>query len=189
MPVLWDKKAETIVNNESAEIMRMFYEEFDGLLPGHLREGARAGGGFYPERLRGEIDEMNGWVYETVNNGVYKTGFATTQQAYEKSLYPLFESLDRLERHLGEPGHQPYLFGEHVTEADVRLYTTLIRFDVAYYNIFMCNLKMIRYDYPRLSRWLRNLYWDGGKMLNGHAFKDTVDFWTVSGLFLGDGVG
>ncbi|KAM0795325.1 transferase [Usnea florida] len=178
VPVLWDKKAETVVNNESAEIMRMFYEEFDVFLPGHLREAGRPGGGFYPERLRAQIDEMNEWVYDTVNNGVYKTGFATTQEAYEASLYPLFDSLDRLEGHLGEPGHQPYLFGEHVTEADVRLYTTLIRFDVAYYNIFMCNLKMIRYDYPRLSRWLRNLYWDGGKMVNGHAFKDTVDFWT-----------
>lgn len=180
VPALWDKKAETIVNNESSEIIRMFYSAFDELLPEHLREDGKPGGGFYPEKLQKEIDAMNDWVYNTVNNGVYKTGFASTQDAYEANLYPLFESLDRLEKHLGEPGHHPYLFGEYITEADIRLYTTMIRFDVAYYNIFMCNLKMIRHDYPRLSRWLRNLYWDGGKTLNGHAFKDTVNFWTVS---------
>jgi len=180
VPALWDKKRETIVSNESSEIIRMFYTEFDALLPEELREGNRPGGGFYPEHLRGEIDEMNEWVYNTVNNGVYKTGFASTQEAYEANLMPLFESLDRLEKHLGEEGHAPYLFGEFITEADVRLYTTLIRFDVAYYNIFMCNLKMIRHDYPRLSRWLRNLYWDGGKTLRGEAWRDTVSFWTVS---------
>ena len=178
VPCLWDKEKETIVSNESSEIIRMFYTEFDGFLPEGMREVNRPGGGFYPEGLRGEIDEMNEWVYEKVNNGVYKTGFATTQQAYEDNLFPLFEALDRLEKHLGgweEKG--PYLFGEFVTEADVRLYTTLIRFDVAYYGIFGCNLRMIRHDYPKLSKWLRNLYWSGG------AWKDTVDFWTVSGLF------
>lgn len=179
VPTLWDKKTETVVNNESSEIIRMFYTEFDHLLPEHLREANKPGGGFYPEHLRKEIDEMNDWVYHTVNNGVYKTGFATTQAAYESNLYPLFESLDRLEKHLGEPGHSPYLFGKYITEADVRLYTTLIRFDVAYVNIFMCNLKMIRYDYPKLSRWLRNLYWDGGKTLYGHVWKDTTYFTLV----------
>lgn len=180
VPCLWDKESETIVSNESSEIIRMMYTEFDDFVPAELREENRPGGGFYPEHLRTEIDEMNEWVYHTINNGVYKTGFATTQEAYEANLYPLFESLDRLERHLGEDGHSPYLFGEFITEADVRLYTTLIRFDVAYYGIFMCNLRMIRYDYPRLSRWLRNLYWDGGKTLRGEAWRDTVDFWTVS---------
>ena len=179
VPVLWDKKSETIVSNESSEIIRMFYCEFDDLLPEGDREEAHPMGGFYPEHLRSRIDEMNEWVYERVNNGVYKTGFAATQEAYEKALFPLFESLDRLEKHLGE-GKGPYLMGEGVTEADVRLYTTLIRFDVAYYNIFMCNLKMIRHDYPRLSRWLRYLYWDGGKVRNGEAFRKTVDFEAVS---------
>ena len=180
VPTLWDKKTETIVNNESSEIIRMFYTEFDNLLPDHLKEVNKPGGGFYPSKLRKEIDELNTWVYDTVNNGVYKTGFATTQEVYESHLFRLFESLDRLEKHLGEPGHSPYLFGEHVTDADIRLYTTLIRFDVAYYDLFLCNLKMIRYDYPRLSRWLRNLYWDGGHVQNGAAFKDTVNFWQVS---------
>lgn len=182
--MLWDKKTETIVNNESSEIIRMFYCEFDDLLPEELRESAQPGGGLYPEHYRSEIDAMNEWVYNTVNNGVYKCGFATNQAAYESHLFPLFESLDRLEKHLGEPGHSPYLFGKYITEADIRLYTTMIRFDVAYYPIFMCSLKMIRHDYPRLSIWLRNLYWDGGKTLNGHAFKDTVDFWIVSLVLL-----
>jgi len=176
VPVLWDKKTETIVNNESSEIIRMLYSEFDEFVPEPLREISRPGGGFYPEHLRTEIDAMNEWVYNTVNNGVYKTGFATTQKAYESHLFLLFESLDRLEKHLGEPGHSPYLFGEYLTEADIRLYTTMIRFDVAYHNIFKCNLKMIRHDYPRLDRWLRNLYWNGGNLQNGHAFKDTTNF-------------
>jgi putative glutathione S-transferase len=180
VPVLWDKKVGTIVNNESSEVIRMMYSEFDDLLPEGLRESSKPGGGFYPEHLRKEIDGMNDWVYNTVNNGVYKCGFAANQEAYETNLYPLFESLDRLERHLAEPGHSPYLFGEYITEADVRLYTTMIRFDVAYYNIFNCNLKMIRHDYPRLSRWLRNLYWDGGKTLNGDIWRKTVNFYTVS---------
>lgn len=124
VPVLWDKKTDTMVNNESSEIIRMFYSEFDDLLPEHLRESTKekAGGGIFPERLRGEIEEMNEWVYNTVNNGVYKTGFATSQEAYEANLYPLFESLDRLEDILAKHG-KPYLFGDHITEADVRLYT------------------------------------------------------------------
>ena len=180
VPTLWDKKKETIVNNESSEIIRMLFTEFDDLLPEPLRESAHPFGGYYPEKLRPEIDAMNEWVYDTVNNGVYKCGFATTQGAYESHVTPLFDSLDRLEEHLQQPGHSPFLFGKAVTEADIRLYTTLIRFDVAYHNIFKCNLKMIRHDYPALSRWLRTLYWNGAKVKNGEAFKDTVDFWVVS---------
>ena len=179
MPTLWDKKKETIVSNESSEIIRMFFTEFDDFLPQELRETAHPFGGFYPSHLRKEIDDLNEWVYDTVNNGVYKCGFAGSQEAYDRHVYPLFESLDRLEKLLGEHGHSPYLFGDAIIEADIRLYTTLIRFDVAYHNIFKCNLKMIRHDYPRLSRWLRYLYWDGGKKTNGAAFKDTVDFWIV----------
>jgi glutathionyl-hydroquinone reductase len=170
VPALWDKKKETIVNNESSEIIRMFYTEFDDLIPPERREANRP---LFPEKLRSEIEEMNTWVYDTVNNGVYKTGFATTQDAYEANLFPLFKSLDRLEAHLGEKGHGPYLFGEHVTEADVRLYTTIIRFDVAYYLIFKCNLKMVRYEYPNLHTWMRRLYWDKGEETNGGAFGKT----------------
>ncbi|RMZ75095.1 hypothetical protein DV738_g5650, partial [Chaetothyriales sp. CBS 135597] len=176
VPLLWDKKTETIVNNESSEIIRMFYSAFDELLEPGLREANRPGGGFYPSHLRKEIDEMNDWVYDTINNGVYKCGFATSQQAYDSSIYPLFKSLDRLEAHLADPAHQPFLFGKHITEADIRLYTTLARFDVAYYSIFKCNLKMIRHDYPLLSLWLRNLYWDESETTNGGAFKKTTAF-------------
>lgn len=183
VPVLWDKKNETIVNNESSEIIRMFYSEFDGLLPEELREINHPGGGFYPERLRTEIDAMNEWVYSTINNGVYKTGFATTQEAYDLNVYPLFKSLDRIEEHLSQPEHQPYLFGDHITEADIRLYTTIARFDVAYYLIFKCNLKMIRHDYPRIHLWLRRLYWDESEKTRGGAFKKTTFFDAVSSYF------
>ncbi|KAI1916254.1 hypothetical protein LOZ61_001247 [Ophidiomyces ophidiicola] len=180
VPVLWDKKKETIVNNESSEIIRMMYTEFDDLLPEQLREINKPNGGLYPEKLRNEIDEMNEWIYQTVNNGVYKTGFATTQEAYDENVYPLFASLDRLERHLGEPGHGPYLFGEHITDADIRLYPTIARFDVSYHHTFKCNLRMIRHDYPRIDRWLRTLYWDESARTNGGAFGKTTDFIAVS---------
>ncbi|KAK5260666.1 hypothetical protein LTR20_000069 [Exophiala xenobiotica] len=176
VPVLWDKKTHTIVNNESSEIIRMLYNSFDEFLERDLREANKPGGGFYPQHLRQQIDEMNEWVYNTVNNGVYKCGFAATQEAYDANVYPLFKSLDRLEAHLADPSHQPYLFGEHITEADIRLYTTIARFDVAYYNIFNCNLKMIRHDYPHLSKWLRNLYWDESDRTNGGVFKKTTFF-------------
>ncbi|KAF5864773.1 hypothetical protein ETB97_006618 [Aspergillus alliaceus] len=176
IPVLWDRKKETIVNNESSEIIRMFYTEFDHLLPDDLREVNNPGGGLYPQHLRKEIDEMNEWVYHQINNGVYKTGFATTQEAYEENLYPLFEALDRIENHLAQQRHQPYLFGKHITEADIRLYTTVARFDVAYYLIFRCNLKMIRHDYPRIHLWYRRLYFDESKRTQGGAFKNTTFF-------------
>ena len=176
VPLLWDKKTETVVNNESSEIIRMFYSEFDAFLAEPLRETNTPNGGFYPPHLRAEIDEMNDWVYNTVNNGVYKCGFSTTQQAYDSNVYPLFASLDRLEQHLSQSGHSPYLFGAHITEADIRLYTTMARFDVAYFTIFQCNLKMIRHDYPRLHLWLRNLYWDTSDRTNGGVFHRTTYF-------------
>lgn len=116
VPVLWDKVEETIVSNESSEIIRMFYHEFDGLLED---EGDRKID-LLPEGLRGRIEEMNGWVYDLINNGVYKVGFATGQAAYEESLARLFEGLDRVEEMLKESGG-PFVFGEELTEADVRL--------------------------------------------------------------------
>ncbi|KAI4956802.1 hypothetical protein J4E86_005273 [Alternaria arbusti] len=179
VPTLWDKKkgrSQTIVNNESSEIIRMFYTEFDAFIPEQLRESSKGVKSILPKHLREDIDAMNEWVYDTINNGVYKTGFAQSQEAYEEHVYPLFKSLDRLEEHLGQPGHGPYLFGDHITEADIRLYTTIIRFDVAYFTIFKCNLKMIRYEYPRLHNWVRRLYWDESETTNFGAFKKTVDF-------------
>lgn len=158
VPVLWDKKTHTIVNNESSEIIRMFATAFDELLPEQFREVNRPGGGLYPESLRKEIDEINDWVYTSINNGVYKTGFASSQESYEANLYPVFDALDRVETILSDG--RKYLLGGYLTEADVRLYTTIIRFDLGYHPIFLCNLKSIRHDYPAIYLWVRRLYWD-----------------------------
>lgn len=107
VPMLWDKKKETVVSNESSEIIRMFYSAFDDLLPQEIREEKQAGGGYLPKELKPEIEAMNEWVYHDVNNGVYKTGFASTQEAYEEALIPLFKGLDKLEDHLSQPGNWP----------------------------------------------------------------------------------
>ncbi len=150
VPVLWDKKRETIVSNESSEIIRMFNSAFDGLT------GNRDD--YWPEPLRDAIEEVNDRVYHTVNNGVYKTGFATTQSAYDDAVGPLFDSLDWLEERLGE---NRYLVGDRITEADWRLFTTLIRFDKVYHGHFKCNRQRI-VDYPNLWGFTRELYqWPG----------------------------
>jgi putative glutathione S-transferase len=171
------KTVETIVNNESSDILNMLIHAFDPLLPEDQREPQK---GFSPTYLRREIDLFNAWVFDTVNNGVYKVGFATSQAAYNEHVTTLFQSLDRLEHHLSQPEHRPYLFGEHITEADIRLFTTLIRFDIAYYTLFKCNVKMIRIDYPRLHEWLRRLYWSEGPGTGGGAFRKTTNFDVVS---------
>ena len=150
VPVLWDKHQGTIVSNESSEIIRMFNSAFDGV-------GAAAGD-YYPEALREEIDTINERVYHTVNNGVYRSGFATTQEAYEEAVVPLFETLDWLEDRLSG---QRYLAGSAITEADWRLVTTLFRFDPVYVGHFKCNLKRIA-DYPNLSAYTRDLYQQPG---------------------------
>ncbi|WP_347911715.1 glutathione S-transferase family protein [Pseudomonas grandcourensis] len=157
VPVLWDKKLKRIVNNESSEIIRMFNGAFDDLTGNDLD--------FYPAPLRGEIDALNERIYPAVNNGVYRAGFATSQLAYEQAFDEVFAELDRLELLLGA---NRYLAGEYLTEADIRLFTTLIRFDAVYYGHFKCNLRRIA-DYPNLSNWLREIY-----QLPGIA--ETVDF-------------
>jgi len=161
VPVIWDKKQSTIVNNESSEIIRMLNSAFDGI-------GAKPGD-YYPEGLRETIDSVNERVYHNVNNGVYKAGFATTQEAYEEAVMPLFETLEWLEGILAE---NRYLCGPRITEADWRLFTTLIRFDAVYVGHFKCNIRRID-DYPNLSNYLRELYqWPGvSETIDFHAIK------------------
>ena len=146
VPVLWDKKDKTIVSNESSEIIRMLNQAFD--------EWGEASVDFYPEALRGEIDAVNELVYPSINNGVYRAGFATTQAAYEEAFRELFAALDTLEDRLSR---QRYLVGNRLTEADWRLFTTLVRFDPVYVGHFKTNLRRIA-DYPNLSNYLRELY-------------------------------
>jgi putative glutathione S-transferase len=147
VPVLWDKKEETIVSNESADIIRMFNTAFNDIT-GNTED-------FYPPQQQATIDALNERIYKTVNNGVYKAGFASTQKAYDKAIEPLFETLDWLEEKLKNEG--PYLCGEKLTEADWRLFTSLIRFDAVYYVHFKCNLQRIQ-DYSALSAYVERLY-------------------------------
>jgi len=150
VPVLWDRQTQAIVNNESAELIRILNTAFDDLTGSRLD--------LYPKPLRAEIDQLNERIYPHVNNGVYRAGFASTQKAYETAFDELFSELDALEQRLAE--HR-YLTGEYLTEADWRLFTTLVRFDAVYHGHFKCNLRRIE-DYPNLSNWLRELYqWPG----------------------------
>ncbi len=146
VPVLWDKKTQTIVSNESSEIIRMLNSEFESL--------SNSSADYYPTAHQDEIDQVNERIYNTINNGVYRAGFATSQAAYEEAFSELFDSLDWLESRLSK---QRYLVGSTMTEADWRLFTTLIRFDAVYVGHFKCNLKRIA-DYPALSAYLRELY-------------------------------
>jgi putative glutathione S-transferase len=146
VPVLWDQHTQTIVNNESSEIIRMFNSAFDGI-------GARAGD-YYPKELRDEIDELNARIYDTVNNGVYKAGFATNQTAYEEAVIPLFETLDWLEQRLSQ---SRFLCDDTLTEADIRLFTTLVRFDAVYHGHFKCNIRRV-IDYKNLWAYTRDIY-------------------------------
>ena len=150
VPTLWDKQQWTIVNNESSQIIRMLNSAFD--------KWGDASVDLYPADLRSEIDQVNERIYGTVNNGVYRCGFAKSQQSYEEAFLKLFETLDFLEQLLGE---RRYLCGARITEADWRLYVTLVRFDAAYYGNFKCNRQHI-YEYHNLSNYLRELYqWPG----------------------------
>jgi putative glutathione S-transferase len=152
VPTLWDRKRRTIVSNESSELIRMFNAAFDAWTAANFD--------FYPEELRGEIDDVNTFVYDHLNNGVYRAGFAKTQQAYDEAVRKVFRGLEALEQRLGE---QRYLAGERITEADWRAFPTLLRFDLVYYSHFKCNIHRIQ-DYPNLANYLRELYqWPGIK--------------------------
>lgn len=146
VPTLWDRETGTIVNNESAEIIRMLNSAFDA--------AGASGPDLYPADLREEIDGLNERIYRTVNNGVYRCGFATSQAAYDEAVHPLFETLDWLDARLGE---RRYLTGERLTEADWRLFPTLLRFDPVYHGVFKCNLKRVQ-DYPNLWGYTKELY-------------------------------
>ena len=146
VPVLWDKKRKTIVNNESSEIIRMFNSAFETFTNVHTD--------YYPEKLRAEIDRLNDLVYPNINNGVYRAGFASSQTAYEQAFRNVFDALDEVEQRLSR--HR-YLVGNTITEADWRLFCTLIRFDAVYYSHFKCNWRHI-YEFPNMSNYLRDLY-------------------------------
>jgi glutathionyl-hydroquinone reductase len=164
VPVLWDKKLNTIVNNESHELLRDLQTAFNEFLPDNL-----AAITLYPENLRTKIDTMSEWLQRDLNTGVYKAGFVKTQEAYDKNLPPVFASLNRLEQIAHENGG-PYILGSQMTEVDVRAFATIIRFDTIYVYHFRCNLGTIRYSYPILDNWLKHMYW------NHAEFKNTTDF-------------
>ncbi|KAJ7762746.1 glutathione S-transferase [Mycena maculata] len=179
VPIIWDKKNNTIVNNESSEIIRMFNTAFNDVIPAD-----KAAIDLYPAEHRAEIDAINEWVYPEINNGVYRAGFATTQEAYEKAVKEVFEGLDKVEKILTG---KDYLVGGRLTEADVRLWVTIIRFDPVYVGHFKCNFRTIRDGYPAINmsvsvpfsdclfptphyRWMRALYW------KNTAFSESTDF-------------
>ena len=160
VPVLWDKQQNCIVSNESSEIIRMFNSAFNGITGNDLD--------FYPEELTKQIDEVNDFVYNTINNGVYKAGFATSQCAYEDAYHQLFAALDKVESMLASTR---YLTGNKITEADWRLFTTLIRFDAVYFGHFKCNKKQIE-QYPNIAGYVRDLFQEYG-------VAETVDFYHI----------
>jgi len=164
VPVLWDKTLGTIVNNESSQIIRMLDREFDPFVEG----GTKSLPDMVPEELRPEIDRWNELIYRTVNNGVYRAGFATAQEKYERAVGELFATFETLERHLAK---SRYLCGDRITEADWRLFTTLVRFDAVYHYHFKCNLRRLR-DYPNLWAYARELYQVPG-------VEATVDMWHI----------
>lgn len=170
VPTLWDKKTKRIVNNESSEIIRMLNAEFRGI--------AGDDTDYYPAPLRPEIDRLNDVIYRTVNNGVYRCGFARSQEAYEASYDALFSTLDELEARLGR---QRYLVGHQITEADWRLFPTLARFDVAYNSLFKCNKKRIA-DYPNLLNYMRELYQVPGVAETVKPRHYVINYWSIARL-------
>jgi putative glutathione S-transferase len=170
VPTLWDKKTGRIVNNESPDIIRMLNSEFDGI------GGDDAD--FYPKPLRAEVDRLNDTIYANVNNGVYRCGFAKSQAAYEAAYDALFATLDELEARLSR---QRYLVGRQITEADWRLFPTLVRFDVAYFSLFRCNKQRIA-DYPNLSNYMRELYRVPGVAETVKPRYYVINYWSIARL-------
>ncbi|KAK4561519.1 hypothetical protein LTR86_004837 [Recurvomyces mirabilis] len=174
VPVLWDKKLNTIVNNESAEILHWLPAAFNELLPKELVEIS-----LYPGELEKEIDSVAGWMSDHLNTGVYKAGFAPDQETYNKNLPPVFASLNKLEK-IAKQNGGPYILGKHLTELDVRAYATIIRFDPVYVQHFKCNLGMIRYSYPVLHNWLKGMYWNHAEARSTTDFRHIKDNYTKS---------
>jgi len=168
VPTLWDRKTRRIVNNESSEIIRMLNSEFKGI--------AGDDTDYYPAALRGEIDRINDFVYQKINNGVYRCGFAKSQDAYDKAYDALFAALDELEAQLGR---NRFLLGDKTTEADWRLFPTLVRFDVAYFSVFRCNRQRIA-DFPNLSRYLGELYRFPGVAATVKPRYYVIGYWSVN---------
>eukprot|EP00276_Gloeochaete_wittrockiana_P003576 CAMPEP_0184658952 /NCGR_PEP_ID=MMETSP0308-20130426/27478_1 /TAXON_ID=38269 /ORGANISM="Gloeochaete witrockiana, Strain SAG 46.84" /LENGTH=320 /DNA_ID=CAMNT_0027098327 /DNA_START=142 /DNA_END=1104 /DNA_ORIENTATION=- len=167
VPVLWDKQNKTIVNNESSEIIRMLNSEFNAFATNPQLD-------LYPKDLQAEINKWNDYIYPNINNGVYRTGFATKQDAYEEAFGELFGALDKVDAHLA---NSRFLVGNTLTEADIRLFTTLIRFDPVYFGHFKCNWQQIK-DYPNLSGYVRDIYQFPG-------IKETVDFHHIKSHYYG----
>lgn len=164
VPVLWDKQTGTIVNNESAELLRNLQTAFNSLI-----SDKDAAISFYPESLRSRIDEICDYMQRDLNSGVYKAGFADSQESYDKNVVPVFACLNKLEKLVAMNGG-PFVLGEKLTEVDLRLYPTVVRFDTVYVQHFKCNLGTIRHDYPQLNNWMKHLYWE----IPG--FKETTNF-------------
>lgn len=178
VPMLWDTHTQTIVNNESAELLRDLQTCFDELLPAAKQDGHDAtsassshegGPWLYPVHLRAEIDAITEWMQRDLNTGVYKAGFAETQEDYDAAVPAVFAALNKLEKMIAHNGG-PFILGQDMTELDVRAYATVVRFDTVYVQHFKCNLGTIRHDYPQINNWLKNLYW------NVKGFKESTDF-------------
>ncbi|KAF3771175.1 hypothetical protein M406DRAFT_349579 [Cryphonectria parasitica EP155] len=169
VPVLWDSKTRTIVNNESAELLRDLPTCFDPVLGQEEEEEEEQEFTLYPAALRAEIDQISTWMQRDLNTGVYKAGFATTQEAYERAVPPVFAALNKLEKTIASRGG-PFVLGPQLTEVDIRAYVTVVRFDTVYVQHFKCNLGTIRHDYPQINNWLKNLYW------NVAGFRESTDF-------------
>ncbi|KAF2843215.1 hypothetical protein M501DRAFT_1005844 [Patellaria atrata CBS 101060] len=167
VPVLWDKKAETIICNESAEMLRWLPTSFASL----GTDASPTSIDLYPEHLRSRIDDMSGWIQEDINTGVYKAGFASEQATYDEQVLDVFYALNRLEREIHQ-NKGPYVLGAEMTELDLRCYATIIRFDAIYVQHFKCNMGTIRHDYPVIRQWLSDLYFNDGLV----AFKKTTNF-------------